>query len=152
MLQNAYLVAKIGADTAENEQQFAEILPIGRIGRSCFWAVLTTGELGEDDMFRRIVSSFGAIFRTPTNLESGFECECVFLVITKVLIFRALLSSVRLHLLPHQVSAAAHVPPEPPGGAGDRDRARGVLRPQRPAGESLPPSRLLCSGYPQTDR
>ena len=28
MLQNAYLVAKIGADTAENEQQFAEILPI----------------------------------------------------------------------------------------------------------------------------
>ena len=30
MLQNAYLLAKIGADTAENEQQFAEILPIGR--------------------------------------------------------------------------------------------------------------------------
>ena len=27
MLQNAYLLAKIGADTAENEQQFAEILP-----------------------------------------------------------------------------------------------------------------------------
>ena len=30
MLQNAYLVAKIGADKAENEQHFAEILPIGR--------------------------------------------------------------------------------------------------------------------------
>ena len=30
MHQNAYLVAKIGADTAENEQHFAEILPIGR--------------------------------------------------------------------------------------------------------------------------
>ena len=27
MLKNAYLVAKIGADTAENEQHFAEILP-----------------------------------------------------------------------------------------------------------------------------
>ena len=27
MLQNAYLVAKIGADTAENEQHVAEILP-----------------------------------------------------------------------------------------------------------------------------
>ena len=27
MQQNAYLVAKIGADTAENEQHFAEILP-----------------------------------------------------------------------------------------------------------------------------
>ena len=30
MLQNAYLLAKIGADTAENERNFAEILP--RIG------------------------------------------------------------------------------------------------------------------------
>ena len=27
MLQNAYLLAKIGADTAEHEQHFAEILP-----------------------------------------------------------------------------------------------------------------------------
>ena len=27
MLQNAYLLAKIGADTAENEQHFTEILP-----------------------------------------------------------------------------------------------------------------------------
>ena len=30
MLQNAYFLAKIGADTAENEQQFAEMLAIGR--------------------------------------------------------------------------------------------------------------------------
>ena len=30
MLQNAYWIAKIGADTAENEQHFAEMLPIGR--------------------------------------------------------------------------------------------------------------------------
>ena len=30
MLQNAYLVSKIGPGTAENEQHFAEILPIGR--------------------------------------------------------------------------------------------------------------------------
>ena len=30
MLQNAYLLAKIGADTAENEQQFAASLPVGR--------------------------------------------------------------------------------------------------------------------------
>ena len=27
MLQNAYFLSKIGADTAENEQHFAEILP-----------------------------------------------------------------------------------------------------------------------------
>ena len=33
MLRNAYfnLLAKIGADTAENELHFAEILPIGRL-------------------------------------------------------------------------------------------------------------------------
>ena len=30
MLKNAYLLAKIDADTAENEQHFAENLPIGR--------------------------------------------------------------------------------------------------------------------------
>ena len=30
MLSNAYFLAKIGADTAENEQHFAENLPIGR--------------------------------------------------------------------------------------------------------------------------
>ena len=29
MLQNSYFFAKIGADTAENEQHFDEILPIG---------------------------------------------------------------------------------------------------------------------------
>ena len=33
MLQNAYFLAKIGADTAENEQHFAEILPTdARVG------------------------------------------------------------------------------------------------------------------------
>ena len=31
MLQNAYFVAKIGADTAENEQHFAEILPMSAL-------------------------------------------------------------------------------------------------------------------------
>ena len=30
MLENAYFLAKIGADTAENEQHLAEIAPIGR--------------------------------------------------------------------------------------------------------------------------
>ena len=34
MLQNAYFLAKISADTAENEQHFAEILPKARdLGR-----------------------------------------------------------------------------------------------------------------------
>ena len=31
MLKNACLLVKIGADTAENELNFAEILPIGHI-------------------------------------------------------------------------------------------------------------------------
>ena len=31
MLQNAYFLAKIGADTVENEQHFAEILPTNAI-------------------------------------------------------------------------------------------------------------------------
>ena len=36
MLQNAYFLAKIGADTAENEQHFAEILPkTGNYPTSC---------------------------------------------------------------------------------------------------------------------
>ena len=33
MLQNAYFVAKIGADTAENERNFAEILPTDALCR-----------------------------------------------------------------------------------------------------------------------
>ena len=34
MLKNAYFLAKIGADTAENEQHFAEILPAARRARA----------------------------------------------------------------------------------------------------------------------
>ena len=33
MLRNASLLANIGADTAQNDQHFAEILPIGREAR-----------------------------------------------------------------------------------------------------------------------
>ena len=36
MLQNAYFLAKIGADTAENEQHFAEILPTDALRGSLF--------------------------------------------------------------------------------------------------------------------
>ena len=32
-MQNAYLLSKIGADTAENEQHFAEILPTDALWR-----------------------------------------------------------------------------------------------------------------------
>ena len=40
MLQNAYFLAKIGADTAENEQHFAEILPTDAL-----WITLTFASL-----------------------------------------------------------------------------------------------------------
>ena len=36
MLQNAYFVAKIGADTAENEQHSAEILPTDALYADAF--------------------------------------------------------------------------------------------------------------------
>ena len=55
MLSNAYLLAKIGADTAENEQHFAEILP--KIGN------YPTGRLGglrrEDSANARIDGAAG---------------------------------------------------------------------------------------------
>ena len=49
MLQNAYFLAKIGGDTAENEQHFAEILPktsnypTGRCGRERRSEVVVAG-------------------------------------------------------------------------------------------------------------
>ena len=43
MLQNAYLVAKIGADTAENEQPSAEILPTDALWRLRPCAPLAAG-------------------------------------------------------------------------------------------------------------
>ena len=49
MLQNAYLLAKIGADTAENEQHFAEILPIGR---------RVTGRVGSAQRYAKSIASF----------------------------------------------------------------------------------------------
>ena len=44
MLSNAYLLAKIGADTAENEQHFAEILPTNAI---------RAGDVAVDAVLRR---------------------------------------------------------------------------------------------------
>ena len=49
MLKNAYLLAEVGADTAENKQHFAEILPktgnypTGRCGRERRSEVVVAG-------------------------------------------------------------------------------------------------------------
>ena len=53
MLTNAYLLAKIGADTAENEQHFAEILPIGPRTRSG----PRSGAVDEDEQEGRLQST-----------------------------------------------------------------------------------------------
>ena len=42
MLKNAYLLPKIGADTAENELNFAEILPTGAFDLSALSRVVRT--------------------------------------------------------------------------------------------------------------
>ena len=46
MLQNAYFLAKIGADTAENEQHFAEILPTDALLTSLSSALATLPGVG----------------------------------------------------------------------------------------------------------
>ena len=60
MLKNAYLVAKIGADTAENERNFAENLP--KIGnyptgpsapRDIAWAAWGLGQLDLHSAYAR---------------------------------------------------------------------------------------------------
>ena len=55
MLQNAYLIAKIGADTAENERNFAEIFAEGRTVRGL------RGELRGLDVLRDAAEGRGAV-------------------------------------------------------------------------------------------
>ena len=69
MLQNAYFLAKIGADTAENEQHFAEILPTDAL-----WRGRPAGDAG-----RREVSA--ALREDPDAFDSidhRMECASIF--------------------------------------------------------------------------
>ena len=64
MLQNAYFLAKIGADTAENEQHFAEILPkIGNYPMSAAEHVLDA----KGDIVDPVIAEWatGGVFVTP---------------------------------------------------------------------------------------
>ena len=58
MLQNAYFLAKIGADTAENEQHFAEILPTDTLSRL---RDRPTGPVPEDRSRRRALRIPGVV-------------------------------------------------------------------------------------------
>ena len=85
MLQNAYFVAKIGTDTAENEQHFAEILPTdargrpaggGRAGRVPVGVAEVLGvRVEEDDEVARarVVEQHAGHPRSPpTDFENAF--------------------------------------------------------------------------------
>ena len=70
MLKNAYLLAKIGADTAENEQHFAEILPIGRRG-----ADRCPGRRhdGRSAKFRKIFARFRLYWHRSLQVNTRFS-------------------------------------------------------------------------------
>ena len=59
MLKNAYLLAKIGADTAENERNFAEILP--KIGNYPPGAPAGKGRVIANFVFCKMSLVFGCI-------------------------------------------------------------------------------------------
>ena len=66
MLTNAYLLAKIGADTAENEQHFAEILP--KTGNS---------SAPSSSMMPRSSSESGSSRRKRQAAARRWSCVCV---------------------------------------------------------------------------
>ena len=80
MLQNAYLLAKIDADTAENEQHFAEILPISRrVTDRLHPGALTAGirsaigrAAARRDMIVRTPYKFDSVMFSPWGLLIAF--------------------------------------------------------------------------------
>ena len=68
MLQNAYLLAKIGADIAENERNFAAILP--KTGND----LDLTGGAGEATVERVLAEGIAAAQRFPDLLLVYLTC------------------------------------------------------------------------------
>ena len=81
MLQNAYFLAKIGADTAENEQHFAEILPKTGNYPTIHLRVISTGSTASPDLFQPLSILEGggwSRFSCENALYAGkmyFRCE-----------------------------------------------------------------------------
>ena len=75
MLQNAYFLARINADTAENERNFAEILP--KIGKYTTVLVVLLGHAlvvgdGEVDAVARLAPE---VPRPRSRFSGGDACE-----------------------------------------------------------------------------
>ena len=77
MLQNAYFLAKIGADTAENEEHFAEILPkTGNYPTGPHSAPRGTGAApvsGGTSQFGKYDANLQACCRTAANTTRPFK-------------------------------------------------------------------------------
>ena len=78
MMQNAYLLAKIGADTAENEQHFAEILPtdalrrrrLGALGAERGHECGNLEQPGPVLLLRRAVQLCGQLYSNTSGAEA----------------------------------------------------------------------------------
>ena len=86
MLQNAYLVAKIGAGTAENEQHSADILPIARrVAEGRQRRLLREGVRVGDDLrvpvagaLRAAATILGAVGRRSARRQGSAKLQCKF--------------------------------------------------------------------------
>ena len=90
MLQNAYFLGKIGADTAENEQHFAEILPTDAlcVGVGDALPPESTSAAADDlalaaaqsapGWWRALVSSEYASMRIELDLDIYRSCSSTF--------------------------------------------------------------------------
>ena len=75
MLQNAYFLAKISADTAKNEQHFAEILPkAGKISAKCCWNVAVVGAVLARRLARRTRRA-GKLYKARSRLYRSHNLQ-----------------------------------------------------------------------------
>ena len=88
MLQNAYLLAKIGADTAENKQHFAEILPTDALWRRDAevsrededWDHVISGDRDDEHAWAEMQALLNAALegRRPKQTKAKSAALCLF--------------------------------------------------------------------------
>ena len=75
MLQNAYFLAKIGADTAENEQHFAEILDELNVRRSYRQATDLRTRMNNIEYYCSFSAVSTPIFASKYSLELAIRSK-----------------------------------------------------------------------------